>query len=202
MLNKNYFFAILIVTMIFGLYECNSAMSGQTSLSKVTSKARPSGYTDVKTDLPSNPFQAIPAETTSIINGVKIKYTRDDRGCIKTCQFWNDPARCGAEAECCKEMDGSVYEECVRAVKEAKAGYTDCLPVPTPKIRGETVVSAGNTTDTAQVCNEFRIVTHGSPGISTDCRDGNCTASCLGYSFPPWCCQFDPATGRWSCIKF
>jgi hypothetical protein len=202
MARKNFIFAMLLVTMVFGVYTCTPALSGQTYSGKVTSNAKPSGSAEVKTDLTVNPFQAIPAETTSIINGVKIKYTRDDRGCIETCQFWNDPARCGPNAECCREMDGKVYEECVRSVKESKAGYTDCLPVPTPKISGETVVSAGNTTDNAQVCTEFRIVTHGSPGISTVCRDGNCTVSCLGYSYPPWCCQVNPATGGWSCIRF
>lgn len=189
--------------MTLGLYACNSRLSGQTSSGKVTSTAKPSGYTHVKPALPSNPFQAIPGETTSIINGVEIKYTRDDRGCIKTCQFWNDPARCGANAECCKKMDRNVYEECVGAVKEAKAVYKNCVPVSTPPtIRGETVVSAGNTTDTAQVCNEFRIVTHGSPGISWVGSGGNWTKSCLGWLFPPWCCQKDPATGKWSCIIF
>jgi hypothetical protein len=34
-------------------------------------------------------------------------------------------------------MDDNVYEERVKEVKEARVGYTNCLPVPTPKIRGE-----------------------------------------------------------------
>lgn len=178
MFNTKMTYLTTLVFIVLGLFACNLARSGQKES--------------------ENSFQAIPAETVSIINGVKIKYTRDDRGCINSCQFWNDPARCGDNAECCKEMDGNVYEKCMKAAKETEAGYTDCIPAPTPKIGRETVVSAGNTTDTAQVCNEFRIVTHGSPGWSWSCVGGHCTVACLGYLYDPWCCQYYPSVG-WQC---
>ncbi len=148
---------------------------------------------------PDPSFNPIPQETVSIINGVKIKYTRDERGCVDTCQSWSDPALCGKDGECCQSTDlsGKAKEDCLMSLKKTETGYIDCLPTNPPRIGKEKVVFADNTIDSTRVCNEFRIVTHGSPGWLTTCS-GSCTKTCLGYYFAPYCCQYDRSVG-WQC---
>jgi hypothetical protein len=140
-------------------------------------------------------FRAVPGDNESVIAGVKIKYARDDRGCVQTCQFENDPARCGQEAECCKKVaeygSSSDVEKCIRTVREEKADYIECIETPIPKIGNETIKSAGNTIESTQVCDDFRIVAHGSPGWTWTCTGGSCTLTCLGYYYAPLqlCCD-------------
>lgn len=159
---------IYFLTLAFilaGLFACNSEKSGQSSST-------------------TNPFMAVPANTESVIKGVKIVYLRDSQGCATNCRFWNDPALCG-DNQTCQEY-----------AKDAKAEYKGCLaPNTEPKIAGESIKSAGDTTDPAQVCDEFRIVTHGSPGWAWSWIGGHYELACLGYYYEPWCC--DPE----SCVK-
>ena len=158
-----------------------------------------SGLLACSTVIADSKFQAIPGDTESVIAGVSIKYARDDRGCVKTCRFENDPARCGDEAQCCEHVvkyDISE-EECRKVIKDSRSEYIECQKVPTPRIGGETVMSAGNTIATTQVCEDFNIVTHGSPGWVTTCTPAGCTVTCIGVYFPQWelCC--DP----WGCVR-
>jgi hypothetical protein len=147
-------------------------------------------------------YKPIPKESVSIINGVSIKYTRDDRGCVDKCQFKSDPALCGKNGECCqsKDLSSKAKEDCLMSLEKSEkteAGTFSCVDTEHPRIGKEKVVFADNTIDSTRECNEFRIVTHGSPGWLTTCS-GSCTKACLGWYFEPYCCQYDPSHG-WQC---
>ena len=160
MSNKKTNYKATLVLVVVTLLACNMAMSAQKESGKS--------------------FQAIPGETDSVINGVKIKYFRDDQGCALRCQFWNDPKRCEG-----------LNNEKQKCPLDDKPTYVECLPSRVdPKIEGETVKGAGNTTDPAQFCNEFRITTHGSPGWVWNYLGGRWYLVCLGTYVPGWgCCD-------------
>jgi hypothetical protein len=129
---------------------------------------------------PEMRYQAIPATTESVIAGVKIKYERNGEGCATSCQFLNDPELCGDN------------EECRSYAKDKKAEYIDCLGTKMyPQIGDQKIQSAGNTTGPAQVCNEFRIVTSGSPGWAVTWFNGKLELTCIGYYYAPLqlCCD-------------
>ena len=187
MLNLRTVAFVLLGILCVGLFAASPLTAG----SKKTYYSEPS-------------FIPIPQETVSIINGVKIKFTRDERGCIQTCEYQINPELCGKNGECCQSEDLSneAKKDCLESLKNAKkmtGKYKMCERTESPKIDGETVVYADNTIDNPRPCNEFRIVTHGSPGWKTSCSGGNCTKVCLGYYFPPWCCQI--VSGSWQCSK-
>jgi len=168
MFKSKIIYFLILAFILAGLFACNSEKYGESS----------------STPVQSNPFMAVPANTESVIKGVKIVYLRDSQGCAEKSQFWNDPALCGDNPKC-KEY-----------AKDAKAEYMDGLPTNTePKIAGELIKSAGNTIDTAQLCDEFRIVTHGSPGWAWSWLGGHYELACLGYYYAPWCCDTE------SCVE-
>ena len=128
-----------------------------------------------------NPFQSIPGTTESVIAGVNIRYFRDSNGCAEQCEFYNDPKRCGDNAKC------------LDYAKDAKAKYESCQrPESPPRIGKELVKSAGYTTGTTQLCDEFTITTHGSPGWTWNYfGGGNWQLVCIGYYYAPanLCCD-------------
>ena len=128
-----------------------------------------------------NSFQAVPGTTESIVSKVKIRYFRDKSGCAEKCQFMNDPNRCGENSQC-REY-----------AQDAGAGYVDCMrPETAPRIGKELVKSAGSTTGATQLCDEFSISTHGSPGwVWNYLGGGNWQLVCIGYYYAPLklCCD-------------
>lgn len=125
-------------------------------------------------------FIAIPVKTESVIDGVNIIYERNSQGCIENCEFLNNPARCLGN------------KECQEYVTDKKAEFIECLSATTePKIAGQAIKSAGYTTGPVQTCNEYIIVTSGSPGWVYQQVGGQNKLVCLGYYYAPkeLCCD-------------
>lgn len=151
MIKSKSIFLLAMAFIVAYLFACNSVIAGAG---------------------PEIRYKAIPATTESVIAGVTIKYKRNDIGCATSCQFMNDPALCGDNKQCI-----SYAEEI-----NAKAEYINCLDTRLDlTIAGQKIQSGGETTGPAQVCNEFRIITSGSPGWVVNWFNGELKLTCIGY---------------------
>jgi hypothetical protein len=124
-------------------------------------------------------YQARDSSNEIIVAGIKKRYTRNDRGCVETVEFYNDPANCAG------------YESCPN---DQKPGWVPAIEFKNwPKIWGEDLVGAGSTKGVvgSDECVEWRFTVAGSPGWDCDYIGGRLVCSCIGYYYQPrdWCCD-------------
>ena len=163
------------------------------------------------------PFDKYRAITKSIneieVAGVRIRYSRDDDGCVKSVEFYNDPAEglkhdiieqflkqkwyeCAKDQDCKSRVEGKEFPP---VVEPGWVPASRIDPENWPKIWGEYLVGAGSTKGESgsKVCNEWRFTLAGSPGWDCTVIGGDGYCACIGRRYglpdwpyvPPYCCD-------------
>jgi hypothetical protein len=138
------------------------------------------------------------------VAGVRIRYTRDDNGCVKFVEFYNNPDRCSKDPACLDSLrqlwDKCMKDEDCKSKLEGKTWPPEVEPgwVPAkkiddkswPKMWGEYLVRAGSTKGESgsDVCDEWTFTVAGSPGWHCTVSDGDIYCKCIGdyYGPPEW----------------
>ena len=150
---------------------------------------------------PSDKYRAIAKSNEIQVAGVRIRYTRDDYGCVKYSEFYNDSEKCLNDSACldslrqlwdkcmkdedCKpKLEGEkwppvVQTEWVRAKKIDHKNW--------PKIWGEYLVRAGSTMGESgsDVCDEWTFTLAGSHGLHCTYIGGDLYCKCIGTYYGP-----------------
>jgi hypothetical protein len=147
-------------------------------------------------------YQALSKSNEIIVAGLRKKYSRNDNGCVKTVEFYNDPAKC-AEGD-------TKNEKCLEILKKkpAEAKFRLAIgmdekdrPIKNPVIWDEKLVGAGSTKGESDVCGDWRFTVAGSPGWDCDyvAALDRIVCSCIGfyvglpdypqYDPPGYCCD-------------
>ena len=148
------------------------------------------------------------------------KYTRDDYGCVKLVEFYNDPANCLKNEQCMSYLEREWYKcqqkvDCKKKLEELNLQWPPKMSEPVlrkaidkirePEIWGEILVSAGSTRGDSDVCGDFRFTVAGSPGWDCDSTAGGdrIVCSCIGFYVGPedWPDYFDHCCDPKGCVQ-
>jgi hypothetical protein len=141
-------------------------------------------------------FRTIPTlkgiEIIDLVNRttLKVRYERNQDGCVTGVEFYNDPANCA--------FGDKKNEKCLDMIKDkpAQARWRPAIaPKKPPVIWGEKLVGVGSTRGEIDVCGDWRFTVAGSPGW--DCTYSSSGdrqfCSCIGfYVGAPQYPQFEP----------
>ena len=161
-------------------------------------------------------YRAITKSNEIEVAGVRIRYTRDDDGCVTNSEFYNDPKKCTNDSACLEYLrqlwDKCMQDEDCKPKLKGKTwppavepGWLPAKKIDVknwPKIWGEYLVRAGSTMGESgsDVCDEWSFTVAGSPGWRCTVSNGedlNC--KCIGtyyghpdnpeYDPPGYCCD-------------
>ena len=151
---------------------------------------------------PSNKYRAIAKSNEIEVAGVRIRYTRDDVGCVEAKEFYNDPEKCSKDPACLeslKQVWGKCMEdencrpklEGIEWPPKVEPGWVRAKPIDKknwPRLWGEYLVRAGDTKGESGsgVCDEWTFTVAGSPGWHCTPMNGDIYCVCIGdYYGPP-----------------
>jgi hypothetical protein len=150
---------------------------------------------------PFDKYRAIPKSNEIEVAGVRIRYTRDDYGCVKYSEFYNDSEKCLNDSACLDSLR-QLWDKCLND-KDCKpklegqpwppefaSGWVAAKKIDDqnwPKIWGEYLVGAGSTMGESGsgVCDEWTFTVAGSPGWRCTEQDGHIYCNCIGTRFGP-----------------
>ena len=146
-------------------------------------------------------YRAISRSNEIEVAGVRIKYTRDDDGCVKFVEFYYDPEKYSKDSagldslrplwdKCMKDEDCKPKLEGKTWPPEVEPGWLPAKKIDDknwPKIWGECLVGSGSTKGESgsDVCGEWTFTVAGSPGWYCTQSGGELYCTCIGYYYGP-----------------
>ena len=150
---------------------------------------------------PLEKYRAVPKSNEIEVAGVRIRYNRDEYGCVKSAEFYNDSEKCSNDSACMDSLrqlwDKCLKDEDCKPKLEGKPwppkfgpGWVAAKRIDVknwPKIWGEYLVGAGSTMGESgsDVCDEWTFTVAGSPGWHCTSWGGEIYCKCIGTYYGP-----------------